>query len=317
MTSLTCLCRTATTFRRDGALDEDALRRFLQRLVDAKLGLYLASAGSGESHSLDKSEIRRVYEIGVEVGKGKVQVNANPPEQHSARATREQTMLAIESDVEVVNVYGPASWHGFKPTEQEYFAYYDDVLRGIDHPIAIAPNPTIGYTPTPAQIAEVCRRHPQVTTINLSGVDKDYFIDLKIAMTRPEVEIYVPFPDSFFTLKLGATSLVSMEGNVLPKTFRRYLDAFEHGRFDEMAQLYSDISRFIRYVRKWQSSTPRWLKMAMFVLDLPGGAGGLREPYRMPPDDEVRRFAAGLMKLDIAEINQQAGETMRRMLAAH
>ena len=304
MTNMTCLCRTATTFIKDGGIDEEAQREFLQRFVDNKLGVYLASAGSGESHAMSKAEIKRVYEIGVAVGKGKIQVNANPPEQHTAKATREHTMIAIEAGIEVVNVYGPASWHGFKPTSDEYFAYYDDTLRGINHPIAIAPNPTIGYLPTPSQIAEVSNRHRQVVAINLSGCDTSYFLELKGEMKRNEVEIYVPFPDSFNTLKLGATGLVSMEGNILPKTFRRYIDAYEQGRYDEMAKLYGDIARFIRHVRKWQSSTPRWLKMAMAVLEVPGGKGGLREPYRMPNDAEVKKFTDGLYKLGLEEIEE-------------
>ena len=68
------ICRTATTFTPDGELDEDALRQFLQRFVNAKLGIYLASGGSGEGHALSLDEIRRVYEIGVEVCRGKVAV---------------------------------------------------------------------------------------------------------------------------------------------------------------------------------------------------------------------------------------------------
>jgi dihydrodipicolinate synthase/N-acetylneuraminate lyase len=106
-------------------------------------------------------------------------------------------------------------------------------------------------------------------------------------------------------LKLGATGLISMESNILPKTFRRYIDLFEQNKFAEMAPIYSDVSRFIRYVAKWHSSTPRWLKMAMRVMDLPGGEGGVREPYRMPPDDELRSFAQGLFQLGIPEIDEQ------------
>lgn len=306
MSNLTCLCRNATTFAKTGELDEDAFRKFLQRFVDARLGVYLASAGSGEGHALTRDELKRVYEIGVEVGKGKIRVNANPPEQHTARMAREHTLLAVEANVDVVNVYGPASWHGFRPTDQEYMAYYDDVLRGINHPLAIAPNPVIGYTPAPASIAEVCRKHRQVVAVNLSGVGVDYFIDLKGVMTRPDVEIYVPFPDSFNMLQLGATGLVSMEGNILPKTFRRYLDLYEQKQFAEQALVYADINRFIRYVRRWQSSTPRWLKMAMRIFKLPGWQGGLREPYRMPPDEEVQRFQDGLLRLGLPEIEEQA-----------
>ena len=289
-----------------GELDEEAFRRFLQRFVDAKLGVYLASAGSGEGHALKWEELKRVYEIGVAVCKGKIPVNANPPEQHTARMAREHTLLAIAAKVDVVNVYGPASWHGFKPTDQEYLAYYDDVLNGIHYPIAIAPNPVIGYMPSPALIVEVCRKHRQVVAVNLSGVGTDYFLELKALLPRQDVEIYVPFPDSFNTLQLGGTGLVSMEGNILPKTFRRYLDCYEQKRFDEMASIYADISRFIRYVRRWQSSTPRWLKMAMRILKLPGWEGGVREPYRMPPDAEVQKFADGLLGLGLPEIEEQA-----------
>ena len=305
---LTCLCRTATTFVPDGSLDEEVFTAFLQRFVDAGLGVYLASAGSGESHAMTRDEIRRVYQIGVAVGKGKgkVQVNANPPEQHTARMAREQTLLAIECGVDVVNVYGPTSWHGFKPNDQEYRAYYADVLTGIHHPIAITPNPVIGYTPTPAAIADICRQYGQVTAVNLSGVGIDYFIELKDRLPRADIEVYAPFPYSFNMLQLGATGMVSMEGNILPKTFRRYLDCYASGQYEEMARLYADINRFICATRRWHSSTPRWLKMFMRVFKLPGGADGLREPYRMPDDTEQARFTEAMLGLGIAEIDAMA-----------
>ena len=306
MSTLTCLCRTATTFTKTGALDEVAFAEFLQRFVDSGLGVYLASAGSGEGHALNREEIKRVYQIGVEVCKGKVQVNANPPEQHTARLAREQTMLAVECGVDVVNVYGPASWHGFKPTDQEYKAYYADVLNGIKHPIAIAPNPVIGYTPTPAAIADICGTHGQVVAVNLSGVGVDYFIELKDRMPRQDIEIYAPFPDSFNMLQLGAAGLVSMEGNILPKTFRHYLDCYTKGQHAELATTYAQINRFIRSTRRWHSSTPRWLKMAMKIFKLPGGEGGVREPYRMPDDAELGKFTQALLALNIAEINDMA-----------
>ena len=306
MANMTCLCRNVTTFKKSGELDEDAFRQFLQRFVYAKLGVYLASAGSGEGHALSRDELKRVYQVGVEVCKGKIQVNANPPEMHTAKGTREQTLLAIEAKVDVVNVYGPASWHGFKPTDDEYVAYHDQVLSGISHPIAVAPNPVIGYTPKPAAIAALCAKYHQIKAVNLSGTDFTYFTELKNRMTRQDVEIYVPFAGSFYTLNLGATGMVSMEGNLLPKTFRRYLDLFEQKKFAEMAPIYAEVNRFIKYMDNWKSSTPRWLKMAMKVLKLPGGEGGLREPYKMPNDAEMQKFTDGLLRLGIAEIDEQA-----------
>ncbi|MEJ0097561.1 MAG: dihydrodipicolinate synthase family protein [Bauldia sp.] len=105
----TILCRNATTFARNGDIDEDAFRAFMQRFVDADVGVYIGTAGSGESHALSRDELFRLYSIGVEVCRGKVPVNANPPEQHTAKATLEQTLVAAKAGVDVVNIYGPAA----------------------------------------------------------------------------------------------------------------------------------------------------------------------------------------------------------------
>ena len=46
--------------------------------------------------------------------------------------------------------------------------------------------------------------------------------------------------------------------------------------------------------------------MALKVFKLPGGEGGVRAPYLMPGEAERDRFAAGLIKLDVPEINELA-----------
>src|SRR5207344_2883018 len=89
MASLGSFCRIATPFTKTGELDEDALREFLQRFIKSKIGVYLGSAGAGETHALTWDEIQRIYEIGYEECKGKIPVYANPPEQYSVRSMRE------------------------------------------------------------------------------------------------------------------------------------------------------------------------------------------------------------------------------------
>ena len=305
MPNLTVICRNATVFTKTNELDEDAFRQFLQRFVDAKLGVYLASGGSGEGHTLAWDELRRVYEIGVEVCKGKVPVNANPPEKHTAKETIDHANLAIEAGVDVVNVYGPAMLHGFKPTDDELIAYHDEILKAIRHPVALAPNPVIGYTPSPTLMASISDRYSQVVAINLSGLGNPYFIDLKNSLKR-DVDIYHPVPGSLHALGLGATGLLSAEANIIPKTLRRYIDLYESGDFETLGTVYEDFHRFNRFVAKWHSGSPRWLKMALRILKLPGGEGGVRLPYLMPSDDEVDQFAEGLLRLRVPEIDEMA-----------
>src|SRR5688572_21610537 len=81
-TTLGSFCRIATPFAKDGSIDEEALRAFLQRFIKSKIGVYLGSAGGGETHALTREEIGRIYEIGLEECKGKIPVYANPPEQY-------------------------------------------------------------------------------------------------------------------------------------------------------------------------------------------------------------------------------------------
>ena len=303
MSNLTLFCRNATTFAKDGAFDEDAFRQFLQRFVDVKMGVYLASTGSGESNAMTEDELLRLYQVGVEVCKGKVPVNGNPPEQPTVREALRHIMLAIKGGVEVVNIYGPPGWHAYRPTDEEYVAFFDEVLPQVKHPVALTPNPIVGYVPKPAIIADLCHRYHQVVAVNLNNQTDDFFINLKDSLKR-EIPIYAPFSGSLHMLMLGARGVIGGELNMLPKTYREYFDLYESGKFIEAAHVYADIKRFSTYVAKWHGAHPRWIKMMMKVFKFPGCE--LRKPYRMPGADELQRFTDGLLRLRLPEIDELA-----------
>lgn len=308
MSQLTLFVRTATTFAAGGDLDTEALRQYLQRFVDNGHGVYLASAGSGEGSALSWDELRQVYRVGVETGKGKIPVHANQPDQHTARASIQHARLAIEAGVDMVNIYGPASWHGYMATDEEYLTYFDRVLAEIRHPVALAPNPSTGYAPPGRVIAAIANKYHQVKAVNLSGQDDAYYVALADALTRP-VDIYAPFVGAFDTLPIGAAGLLSAEANLIPCTFRQFLDLYQAGNLKQAGQVYADIRRLGRFTARWKSSSPRVHKMAMKVLKLPGWEGGVRPPYLLPGPAEQEQFAAGLVAIGLAEINEQTAVT--------
>ena len=96
------------------------------------------------------------------------------------------------------------------------------------------------------------------------------------------------------------------ESNLIPETYRAYQTHYESGNRSEMMVAYTHLRRLGQFVTKWGPANPRWLKMGMRVLKLPGAAGGPRAPYSMPGDDEIKRYADGLLKLGIPEIDAQA-----------
>lgn len=305
MSAVSLYCFAATTFTKSGEIDEDAFRQFLQRFIDAKIGVYLGSGGGGEGHALTMAELRRVYEIGLQECKGKIPVHANPPEQHTARLAREHVALAVEAGIEVVHLYHFPGWHGMRPTDAEIVAYYESVISATKHPMTISVNPSMGYTPKASLIAQMCRKYPHIVAAKLSSVSDAYLVDLMEMIDR-DISFYVQPAGSMNALALGADGIFSTEANIVPRTLRLYLDHYENKRFDEMAKAYADLRQFDQYVRKWNPSIPRWIKMGMKVLQLPGGEGGPREPYRLPPADELQRFTEGLLKLNVPEINDQA-----------
>lgn len=303
------MLRAATTFTRDGAFDEEAFRAFLNRFVDARLGVYLASGGSGEGHTLTWEELREVYRVGVEVCKGKVPVFSNQPEQYSARATIEHAHLAIESGVDALNIYGPVGSHGEAANEAEYQAYFDVVLAETAFPVVVALSTAEAYSPPARVIAEICNKHEQVVAVNalpppVGSLADSYFLSLQDALTR-DVDIYVHYPGVLTLLEMGAAGTIGNEPNILPKTFRRLGDAYQARDLQEFSRVYSDIRRFTQYVLQW-GRTPRWIKVAMRAFGLPGGSGGLREPFSMPEDAELERFASGALELNIPEISEIA-----------
>ena len=305
MKPLMNFCRVATTFAPTGGFDEDAYRQYLQRFIDAETGVYLGSGGIGEGHTLSWEELRRVYRVGVETCKGKVPVYANVMEQLTARDVIKYAQLAVESGVEAVNFYMAEGRHEFKPTDAEMTRWLDTVLSAIKHPTALAAQPVVGYAVKAEILADACRRHRHVVALNLTGVPDSFFLRLRELIDH-DMRYYVQITGSLNMLVCGADGILGGDMNIIPGTYRNYIDLYAEGKLDELGKVYADIKRYLAFTARWNPAPTRWIKMAMKVLKLPGGEGGIREPYLIPDADELAEFTQGLLRLRIPEIEKQA-----------
>jgi dihydrodipicolinate synthase/N-acetylneuraminate lyase len=294
----------ATVFSSSGGIDDAGFRGYLRRQIDARLGVYLGSGGNGETHAMTPDELREMYRIGVEMCLGKVPVHANLPEEHTEDATIAQARIAMDAGVEALHLYTPEGRHGYRPTDRELIGYFVDVLSVIDFPVVIAVNPTMGYIPKPAAIAQIIRNHEQIIGARLSGQPQIYLIDLQDMVTRPIEYHWQLGSGALDPLALGAT-LFAAEANIIPRTFRLFIDHAQAGRFDEAGKTLADIRRFNRLIMRW-GPCARWIKMCMRILRLPGWQGGLRKPYLMPPEDEMHGFTDALLRLRVPEIDAMA-----------
>lgn len=294
----------ATVFAANGGLDEAGFRGYLQRQIDARIGVYLGSGGNGETHAMTPDELSAMYRIGVDACRGKVAVHANLPEEHTAEQTIAQARIAVDAGVAALHLYTLEGRHGFKPTDRELIGYFDDVLSVIHHPVIIAVNPTMGYIPKASTIVEIIRRHQHIIGARFSGQPQAYMLEVQDGAGRA-IECHWQFGSgSLDPMALGAT-LFAAEANILPQTFRTFIDHAEAGRLREAGVALGHIRRFNQLIMRW-GPCARWIKACMLVLKIPGWEGGLRKPYLMPPDDELRAFADSLLRLRIPEVDAMA-----------
>jgi 4-hydroxy-tetrahydrodipicolinate synthase len=305
MSDLNWFCMTPTPFKVNGEVDEEAFRKFLHRYIDSRIGIYLGSAGTGEAHTLTPDELETIYRIGVEECKGKIPVHANLPEEHSAARTLAHIERAKAAGVEVIHLYPLEGRHSMRPKPDELMAYFDNLLSKLNHPVVLAVNGRmLHYEVSPAMVEAIARKYRQIIGVRMSDVRESYLIELKDRISW-DMQYIVMLPGSISSLLLGATGVFGSEGGIIPKTIRQFLDLYEHKRYEEVATVYRQIDRFNQYVRYWGPPAPRWYKMSMRVMRLPGGEGGLREPYLLPDEAELQRFKDGLSKLGIPEIDEQ------------
>lgn len=309
-------CMSVTPFTATGAVDEDALRRHLERMVEAEVAVYVASPGSGEGHALSRDELGRVYRLGVEVCKGKVPVYANPPESRTAEEALAKARIAIDSGVDVVTLYPIDGGHGMRPIEAEQEAFYRILLDQIDHPVALAVNLLAGGYGAPIGLFKrLCADYRQIVVINVNQPPTSYLSELMDAV-GPRIAFYTSAEMLPEALTLGAKGCMTGQANVAPYLIRSIGRHFEAGQIDACGRALGQLFRWNKAVASFcldqsvpQQWSPRWIKAAMRALGLPGhGEGRMRPPYLSPSREEIEHLGAALRALDLDGIESRARE---------
>jgi 4-hydroxy-tetrahydrodipicolinate synthase len=303
-----------TPFAASGAVDEDALREHLARMVEAGVAVYLGSPGSGEGHSLSREELAKVYRVGVEICKGKVPVYANPPEARTAAETLAKARLAMDAGVDLVQIYPVDAGHTMRPTEAEEEAYYRSVLDQLDCRVGLSVNLLAGGYRTPISLFKrLCADYRQIELINVNQPPTSYLAEL-IEAVGPRVAFHTAAEMLPEGLTLGVKGCLTGQANVVPHLIRSIGRHFAKGRMEKCARVLSDVFRMNRAVGRFgldpahpQEMTPRWIKPAMAALALPGHRNGrMRPPYKSPSPQDIDAMGAILRAIDLAGMEKRA-----------
>jgi 4-hydroxy-tetrahydrodipicolinate synthase len=300
-------CMSITPFDNMGEFDEVAYRHHLNRLCEAEVGIYVASPGSGEGHSLSPAELDRAYRIAVEVCKNRVPIHANPPESRNADEMLRKIEIAVAAGVDSVQLYTVDAGHGMQPTPAEQESYYRTLLSRVTGSVGLSVNVLAGGYVTPIDVyAKLCAEYSQITYINVNQPPTSYLAEL-MERVGSNVAIYTAPEMLAEGLTLGAKGCLTGHANVIPYVLRSIGYHFARGNPKACGESLRELFRLNRTVAGFGLDglsalwSARWLKVAMEALDLPGHSGGrMRSPYRVPTPEEKAKLAERLRAIDIA-----------------
>jgi 4-hydroxy-tetrahydrodipicolinate synthase len=128
-------CGTAliTPFSADGAIDEAALRRLVQRQIDAGINFLVPCGTTGESPTLSRREHLRVVELTLEVAKGKVPVLGGAGGYSTAEVielAKELRHLGADGILSVTPYYN-------KPTQEGLYQHFKAIATAVPLPMVV------------------------------------------------------------------------------------------------------------------------------------------------------------------------------------
>jgi 4-hydroxy-tetrahydrodipicolinate synthase len=220
---------------RDNLVDEKAFSRLLEDQIAAGIDGVVPVGTTGESATLTMEEHLRVIELAVQVVNKRVKVFAGTGSNSTAEAiylTQEARKLGADGFLIVGPYYN-------KPSQAGIFAHFSALAEATWLPIIAYSVP--GRTGTEIGVdtmASLVLKHPNIVAIKEAGGSIERFSQLRQAL--PD-EVAILSGDDSMTLPamaVGATGVISVASNLIPKQVGDMVRAFLDGRAVEAEQMH-------------------------------------------------------------------------------
>jgi 4-hydroxy-tetrahydrodipicolinate synthase len=218
-----------TPMHADGAVDEDALARFVEWQIGEGTQGLVPVGTTGESPTLSHDEHKRVVEITIAVAKGRVPVIAGA----GSNCTSEAVDLAKHAKRAGADAALVVTPYYNKPTQEGLFLHFSAIADQADIPVIIYNIP--GRSVIDMSVETMARL---ARNKNIVGVK-----DATANLTRPLHTTRAIGPDfsqlsgedhtALAYLAAGGHGCISVTGNIAPRLLARMHAAWAEGRLAE------------------------------------------------------------------------------------
>jgi 4-hydroxy-tetrahydrodipicolinate synthase len=220
---------------RAGKVDESAFTRLLEAQIAGGVDGVVPVGTTGESATLTMEEHLRVIELAAQVVNKRVKVFAGT----GSNSTAEAVYLTQEAKKRGVDGFLIVSPYYNKPSQAGVFAHYSAVAETAWLPIIAYSVPgRTGMEIGVDTMASLALKHPNIIAIKEAGGSIERFSQLRQAL--PDNVAILSGDDSMTlpALAVGASGVISVASNLIPKPVGDMVSAFVAGRATEAEELH-------------------------------------------------------------------------------
>lgn len=265
-----CGTALATPFTADGAVDEAALRGFVDWQVREGVHFVVPCGSTGEAATMTPEEQKRVISITVEVVAGRVPVVAGAGSNDTARAialTKVAKALGATHALHVSPMYN-------KPPQRGIEAHFRAIAAAVDFPIVVYNVP--GRTASNIEARTTLRLAELPNVVAVKEASGNIGQIAEIIRDRPSDFTVLSGDDSLTlpVMALGGEGVISVTSNATPAGMAQLVDACASGDFAAARTLHRKLTPWM--VAAFVEANPIPLKAALAML------GKMQDVVRLP-----------------------------------
>ncbi|WP_427042736.1 4-hydroxy-tetrahydrodipicolinate synthase (plasmid) [Fusobacterium sp. SB021] len=283
-----------TPMNADESINEEELRRQVNRLIDAGVHGLFPFGTNGEGYILSAEEKEQVLRIVVDETKGRVPVYAGTGCVSTAE-TIKQSLMAKEVGADVLSIITPSF---AAASQEELYNHYKEVAEAVDLPIILYNIPArTGNSLAPATVARLSKI-PNIVGVKDSSGNFDNMLQY-IEKTKDSDFIVLSGNDSLilWCLLAGGRGGIAGCANVYPDTMVNIYEQFIKGDINK-AREYQDSIRSFRDCFKFGNPNTI-VKTAVSLLGYP--VGKCRKPFSSLSEEGINAIKK------VLEENKQKG----------
>ena len=260
-----------TPFKKDGSIDEPALRRFVDFQIKGGIEAIVPLGTTGEYSTLNQKEQQRVIEIVLEQANRRVKIFAGAGSNNTAEVI-EKARFIKQAGADAALVVGPFY---NKPTQNGYYQHFKAIADAVDIPIIVynVPGRTSGNIEA-GTILRLAEEIPNVVMVKEASGNMAQIME--IARNKPKNFSLLSGDDAlaYSIIALGGDGCISVVSNEVPKEYSDLMRLCLKGEWNEALQLHFRLLPLMNI--NFIESSPIPVKTALALM------GMIEEAFRLP-----------------------------------